>query len=147
MLSDPFSLCLLLHRWAAWWTASSTSARGAAGTRSCPRCCHRNGRRLQSQSKGNDTRESHVIYFVIWMPLYLSVWMRYGGQVMEIRERKGGGWTFGAIKQNEWHFKRRGRVNDEKHAPQLPLVLKVITAVTKVQYMHRLNANISCVQV
>lgn len=38
-------------------------------------------------------------------------------------------------------------MNDKKHAPQLPLVLKVITAVTKVHYMPRLKANISCVKV
>lgn len=71
MLSNPFSPRFLLHRWVAWWTTSSTSARGVARTRSCPRCCHRNGRHLQSHSKGNEADERHVARFVIWMFLYL----------------------------------------------------------------------------
>lgn len=89
----------------------------------------------------NGTKRARATWFILYSEcLFSSVFgCVTGGQVME----NGGGGRLGQSNKNEWQFKRRGRVNVEKHVPQLPLVLKVITAVTKVQYMPRLNANIS----
>lgn len=41
----------LLRRWAAWWTANSTSAQGKAYIRSYLLCCHRNDPHLQSHKE------------------------------------------------------------------------------------------------